>query len=253
MNFVSRMPRPQENDAGGSTVMRGVKTQNVKYRAVTPLKLMNFLFPPFCPGCQVYLGLKASPRQLCRECAMALRQSAENHTRQQRGPHPIDLRWSMAGYRDEPLATLIHKLKYHRKDWIIEALEPFIEKCTADIKWNSMVDAIVPVPLHPSRLRRRGFNQAEIIALAVSRQCGLPVLKNMLARAKATKAQKNIKDPSARRLNVKNAFKAMPPVKEIRRILLVDDVSTTGATLKECALALEAAGAQKIHAFTLAH
>ena len=213
---------------------------------------LNFLFPPFCAGCQVYLGLKANARELCTQCRQALERSIEIHPHQQRGPAPIDLRWSMASYRDEPLATLIHKIKYQRKNWIMETIEPFIEESASVVNWGAMADMIIPVPLHPRRQRARGFNQAALIARALARPYGLKIAENVLMRIKPTKPQKDIKDPAARKANIQNAFKALPEVED-QRILLVDDVSTTGATLKECALALEAQGAKRIHAFTLAH
>jgi ComF family protein len=112
-------------------------------------------------------------------------------------------------------------------------------------------DALVPVPLHWARRWRRGFNQAEVLARAVARRHGLPVLPRVLRRPRATPPQQG--DVEARRRNVRDAFvgRAGPRVAG-RRLLLVDDVFTTGATVDACARALLRAGAAEVGVLTLA-
>lgn len=112
-------------------------------------------------------------------------------------------------------------------------------------------DALVPVPLHWLRRWRRGFNQAEVLARAVGRRHGLPVLRRALRRVRATPPQQG--GPEARRTNVREAFAVTVPVRvEGRRLLLVDDVFTTGATANACAGALLRAGAAEVGVLTLA-
>jgi ComF family protein len=112
-------------------------------------------------------------------------------------------------------------------------------------------DGLVPVPLHWSRRWRRGFNQAEILARAVGRRQGLPVLGRTLRRVRATPPQQG--DYAARRRNVRHAFAVQRPRRvEGRRLLLVDDVFTTGATANACARALRRAGAAAVGVLTLA-
>jgi ComF family protein len=112
-------------------------------------------------------------------------------------------------------------------------------------------DAVVPVPLHWRRRWRRGFNQADILARAVGRRHGLPVERRCLARVRATPPQHG--DAAARRRNVRGAF-AVRRAERIagRRLLLVDDVFTTGATANACAAALLDAGATAVGVLTLA-
>jgi ComF family protein len=110
-------------------------------------------------------------------------------------------------------------------------------------------DGLVPVPLHWVRRWRRGFNQAEVLARAVGRRHGLPVLPRVLRRVRATPRQHG--DFEARRGNLRDAFLARTDVAG-RRLLLVDDVFTTGATADACAVTLLRAGAAEVGVLTLA-
>jgi len=110
-------------------------------------------------------------------------------------------------------------------------------------------DGLVPVPLHWARRWRRGFNQAQVLAKAVGREHGLPVLGWALRRVRATPLQHG--DFEVRRRNVRNAFAVQRDL-TARRLLLVDDVFTTGATANACAQALLNAGAAAVGVLTLA-
>ncbi|MBQ9310691.1 MAG: ComF family protein [Bacteroidales bacterium] len=101
----------------------------------------------------------------------------------------------------------------------------------------SDVDAVVGVPLHWMRRFARGYNQAEVIARRVASGLGVPHLPRLLRRARRTRSQTTL-GPESRRANTRGAFSARPCGKQLRHILLVDDVCTTGATLAACALAL---------------
>jgi len=108
------------------------------------------------------------------------------------------------------------------------------------------------VPLHPSRLRWRGFNQAALLAAPVARRLGCKLDVRSLIRVVATTPQ-TAKDIQTRRRNVRNAFAVRRPGRIAnRRVLLVDDVMTTGATANECARTLRAAGARSVDVLTLA-
>lgn len=111
-------------------------------------------------------------------------------------------------------------------------------------------DLLVPVPLHPSRLRERGYNQALLLAREVSTASGRPVAEP-LSRRFATKPQWNL-GRSARRANLSGSFAAARGSMKGLRVLLVDDVCTTSATLEECAKALRRAGAASVNALVFA-
>jgi len=112
-------------------------------------------------------------------------------------------------------------------------------------------DLMIPVPLHPRRQRERGFNQAALLAKEVGKDCGLRVDHRLLRRIRATEAQSGGR--REREENVKGAFRvARPDQVEGRKLVLIDDVLTTGATAHECAKTLLAAGAAEVAVYTLA-
>jgi ComF family protein len=110
---------------------------------------------------------------------------------------------------------------------------------------------IVPVPLHPWRFWRRGYNQAALLAGELGRRVGLPVDEAALRRVRATSSQMRL-GAADRRRNVKGAFTCRPDRVQDKRVLLMDDVCTTGATLEACSDALRAGGATGVWALTLA-
>jgi ComF family protein len=147
---------------------------------------------------------------------------------------------------------MIHRLKYGKELWVGRALAAWLREGLADPRlagWTP--DALVPVPLHPRRLREREFNQAEILCHELSRTSGIPVFMPV-ARHRYTTTQTQL-DRKGRRQNLREAF---IPGKNIAvtnmNLLLVDDVLTTGSTLDACAAVLLEAGAQSVRALTVA-
>lgn len=114
-------------------------------------------------------------------------------------------------------------------------------------------DLIVPVPLHATRERERGHNQAVVLARELARFAGLPIAESVLFRRAHTERHRAGMDAKARRQSVAEAFEVRQP-KPIngRRVLLIDDVFTTGATVSECAATLKAAGASEVYVLTIA-
>jgi competence protein ComFC len=153
------------------------------------------------------------------------------------------------GVYDGALRAVIHALKYEGRRSLATPLAVRIrDRCRAALEG---ADFVVPVPLHPSRRRQRGFNQA----LDLSRRLGLPVTQ-ALRRVRPTGSQTELSEGERRR-NVSAAFAPSRRWWIVRRIagkvvVLVDDVSTTGATLNECALALKRLGAREVRAVTAA-
>ena len=111
-------------------------------------------------------------------------------------------------------------------------------------------DAILPVPIHRSRLLKRGYNQAELVASRLSKALGVPLRRNILLRVKHTEAQKEL-GPEERIRNMQHALKVRGDLKGLRTVLLVDDIYTTGSTLEACTRVLLAAGVEKVYAVTV--
>ena len=159
-------------------------------------------------------------------------------------------------YRKEDLAILIHNFKYN----FIADLGQDLGKILlegATIHKLPLPSILIPVPLHPRRLRWRGFNQAQILTEYLSENITpglpIPISKENLIRTKYTSAQMKIKDYHERKANLKDAFAIKNPDEIKNKIIwLVDDVATTGSTLFECAKILKENGAKKIYALVLA-
>jgi ComF family protein len=147
---------------------------------------------------------------------------------------------------------MVHRLKYGKELWLGRVMAGWMREGFGDPRlagWRA--DALVPVPLHPRRLREREFNQAEILCQELSCACGLPVL-TPLVRRRYTTTQTRL-DRKGRRQNLRDAF---IPGKNADvtnlNLLLVDDVLTTGSTLDACAAVLLEAGANSVRALTAA-
>ena len=153
-------------------------------------------------------------------------------------------------YRD-CVTELVMRLKYNAEGDVAKFIAPFLEELC--IKHNMQADVIIPVPLASKREKQRGYNQAKLIANELSKILQVPVLDNILVRVKHTEAQKKM-TPKEREENLRGAFEIKPPYSAIKgkRVLLVDDVFTTGATANECARILNRAKPKSIEVVTIA-
>jgi ComF family protein len=154
-----------------------------------------------------------------------------------------------AGLYEGPLADAIRGCKYHRQVDLIVVLADLLDGALDTLP---AVDAVVPVPLHVRRLRQREFNQSLRIGAHVARRLKRPLWPDALRRTRWTAPQITL-DRAHRQANVRRAFLVRRPQAVAgRRLLLVDDVYTTGATVNECAKTLRAAGAAEVYVVTLA-
>jgi ComF family protein len=187
------------------------------------------LRPPLCAHC----GLSQARIGLCSKCQDT---SSYLETIRSVAPHL----W--------PLRPAVHALKYEGLRAVAAPLAELLAQCW--LAEGSPADVIVPVPLHPRRVRQRGYNQSALLAQALGLRLGVPVRCQVLARQRDTRSQVGL-SAWERRDNVWGAFVCGDNGLSGMRILLVDDVFTTGATLEACAHALRAAGAARVHALTL--
>jgi ComF family protein len=148
-----------------------------------------------------------------------------------------------------PLRDAVVWLKYHDRRSLARDLGLLLAVSLEEQREAWLPDALVPVPIHPRRRRERGYNQAELLAAALSELTGLPV-RDALERVADTPPQVDL-SREQRWQNVRGAFAPRAGLSPGRRPVLIDDVQTTGATLEEGARALRAAGAHVVYALTL--
>jgi ComF family protein len=193
--------------------------------------LVPWLGPDACPRC-------AKPTRLGRVCAGCQRE-------------PLTPDGVRAACRFEGVArSAVHDLKYRGIKGRADLLGRLIAEALA--ARPLALDAIVPVPLAPNRQRRRGFNQSALIGRHIADALGVPLSEGALVRARETPRQVG-KSAAERRANVADAFACrLPELVTGRRIGVVDDVMTTGATLDACAVALKAAGASRVYGIVVA-
>ena len=160
------------------------------------------------------------------------------------GLRGFDAAYSFGAY-EGVLRQLIHLYKYGKVQTLARPLSVLLARA---LPRDEAYDAIVPVPLHWLRRLQRGFNQADLLTRGLSRATGIPVL-SALGRVRSTSTQAGLSNRS-RRQNVTRAFRSCNV--SGKRILLIDDVMTTGATGAACALALKQAGARRVSLLTVA-
>ncbi len=230
--------------------------------------ILDTLFPINCLGCgkdffwiceECFQKIPINREQICPACEREITFSGtlcKSCRRKRRSK--LDALVTAASYEDPLIKKMVYNLKYR---FVADFSHPLarIETKVLHLQNIPLPSFIVPVPLHPRRLRWRGFNQAKLIAKNISQNLTpplqIPVL-DILERKKHNKPQMEVKNYQDRLQNVKNIFCLKPDFDfrliQGRKLLLVDDIATTGATLEECARILKRAGAKKVFAIVVA-
>ena len=187
--------------------------------------------PPLCPKC----GLPQSSATLCPSCV-----GWEAEIDGIRSPFRFD----------GVIRKAIHELKYRN----LRAIAGLLAQLLNDYLIANPVprEVVVAVPLHPKRLRERGYNQSSLLAKELGKLANLPVVDDCLVRARHSPPQARTATVDERRTNVADAFSCRDLRLENKQVLLIDDVSTSGATLDGCARALKKAGATSVWGLVLA-
>ena len=218
--------------------------------------LAGFIYPRLCLGCN--RRLLAQENVLCIECTELLPQTNYHHVKDnatfQRLEGRVELNFATSlGYytKEGLLQYLIHELKYKRNEDAGKFMGQKLANALKNIDWIKDVNLIVPVPLHKHKQQARGYNQSAIIANVIAKNRGVRLSIGNLIRIVDTDSQ-TTKGREQRLENMKEAFIVQnKPEFASKHILLVDDILTTGATIEQCALIMQQAGASKVSIATV--
>jgi ComF family protein len=233
---------------------------------LSPLRhLIDFCYPPRCAVCD---GTGRSESPLCEGCFDALRQAERSPAcdrcampvAQFGAPCPYCFGEGLSPYEGilrlglyrEPIRHLIHQIKYHGQWTLAEMLADRLLEQKPVQALLEQTDVILPVPLHPWRQMIRGFNQAEVIARRLSRRSGVK-LRRPIVRLKATETQTHLHSKVRRMDNLRDAFGLLRPGDVTdQHVVVIDDVTTTGATLHHAGKTLKEANPASLCAIVIA-
>ena len=223
---------------------------------------LDLLFPPrclhcaragwlFCPACAQLV--QPIGVQICAQCGRPQPTAIPQCAQCRLLPTPTLTQVRIAARYETPLREAIHALKYQDRRELAMPLARYLVATALVAPWRTpagAVDGVIPVPLHERRLAERGYNQSELLAQAFCLRLQLPLRTTWLRRQRSTQSQVGL-TAVERQHNMDNAFMATTAVLG-QRILLIDDVYTTGATMRACATALRQAGATVVYGLALA-
>ncbi len=229
--------------------------------------LLDFFFPPLCHICHSFVpdagavhicpacrgALKSVETPMCPVCGMPFQGAGEDHLCGDCSKAKPYFDAARAAFLYEGgCRELIHAFKYRNKTFLRRPLALMAAAALADFVSAQNPDVIVPVPLHKKRLRSRGFNQAVLLGELLAHEWRLPLERRAMSRIRWTIPQVNL-SAAERRHNVKGAF-AMANNAAVagKRVLLLDDILTTGSTVEECSRILKCAGASEVVVITIA-
>ena len=192
-------------------------------------KSLPRLHPPYCKVC----GLPLEAEMSCPKCSL----------------HPLQINGIRSVFRHEKLARdAAHTLKYNN---LKSLAKPLAQLMAEYLESNPMpVDVLLAAPMHPKRMRKRGYNQAHLLAKELGKLMQLPVSQGVLTRFTDAPSQVSL-GAEDRRKNVAGVFRCPDQAFADKQVLLIDDVCTTGATLNACAITLKEAGAASVWGLTL--
>ncbi len=196
--------------------------------------ILDFLFPPRCEVCK-----SLGPDCFCAKC-----RSQVSYLKPSAFVHSV-------GIYENTLSRAIMRFKYNKKTALAKPLGELMAKYLKNTVDTSNLNYFIPVPLHQKRFHERGFNHADLLCQELSNHFGIPTLTGLLMRTRETKPQFDL-HPKDRLINVRGAFavQGFAHIKN-KKVMLVDDIYTTGATISECTRVLKESGAQEVHILTL--
>ena len=226
--------------------------------------IKDVIYPRRCPFCDGLLEFGG--RKICRECSGKLIYVGDEYCRRcgrpltdenaeycrdcTRGIHLFDRGVSLYVYNDVTRSA-IFRFKYSNRREYADFFAADIFRKLGNELMQFRADALIPVPLYKDKLKKRGFNQAELIAAGLSGLLGIKVRNDVIERTRATRPQKAL-SRAERQKNLKRSFKITGNVVKLNTVIIVDDIYTTGSTMDEMAHTLKSAGIERVFFVTLA-
>ncbi len=218
--------------------------------------LLDFVFPNYCIVCSS--KIKRSFFSICDKC-IELIETANSEDVKVFFHHNFEDHKLIKNFyskyefiKDGIFQQIIHHLKYNRKSYLGILFGRKLGEDLNKLKWFDEIDLIIPVPIHRIKKMQRGYNQSSMIAKGINQSTKKPIKESVIKRIRNTETQTHL-HLQERIENVKNAFKVTDKTKIFgKKILIVDDVCTTGSTVNEIARTLLASGAKEVNLVTLA-
>lgn len=224
--------------------------------------LLDAVYPPTCPICD---RLSGKPAKICNDCRKKLKyinsprclkcgKAVENDDVEvcfdcSKHIHEFDRGLALWGYTDETRNS-VYRFKYQNCRIYSKVYVDEIVSNLGEIISSWKCDVIIPIPIHARKFRERGFNQAELLAKDMAAILGIGLDTELISRNRYTKPQKEL-DDNERIKNLENAFTITKNVVQYKKVLLVDDIYTTGSTIDACARVLKEKGVEQVFAVCL--
>ncbi len=207
-------------------------------------KLLYCIYPTKCISCGKIIGVNDS---ICTEC---------NDIYKPRPASKIGSKYltscAYTFYHEGNIKKAIWRFKFRSKLYYADPFTDYMLDCFNEYYFNSCIDYLVPVPMNKKKKRYRGYNQTEVLAKYLSKKCGVPYLKDGLIKVKENKDQHGM-TLSERRINIKGVYGVNKHIDfRGKRVIIIDDVLTTGLTMYECAKMLKKSGAESVYGITIA-
>lgn len=224
--------------------------------------VLSFIFPKTCPVCDKVIGhdkticadcikkIQYISEPRCKKCGKSLKDSEKEYCIDCEKNHHLYKCGIAAFLYDDVISKSIYRFKYHNRRTYAEFYGEAIAKMYGALIRSWHADVIIPVPIHEKKLIKRGYNQAGLIAKKLGENLGMNVDESVLLRTVNTRPQKEM-TKAERRKNLEKAFKISRNVVKYKKVILVDDIYTTGSTIDECTRALLGAGIQAVYFVSL--
>ena len=193
---------------------------------------VRYICSPFCMKCGK--SLDSDEKELCHDCTVRR--------------HVFDSGRSLFEYRS--ICSSVYAFKYKGRQEYAEYYGDRISEMLGKVILSWKPDALIPVPIHESRRRERGYNQSDVLAKAIGKRIDIPVYTDWISRCRNTAPQKEL-EPAERQKNLKMAFKIILDDVKLNSIVIIDDIYTTGSTIDNVAQCAKDAGVKKIYFITL--